>query len=238
MTAEISQDRKGAIVIGCEGYVGENLIRQLSAHRAYGTIYAVVMQNKKIELPKVKSFYSDIEHIRFEKFKANDLFICYDASFFNSGGKYSIPEKQYRFLPKMIKRAYESKIGQVMLLSNKRTSSDALMPVNRTRGLIEEFVIQTGFWSTHVFKPSLLLGESLNQKWGQEWAEKIGDKINSVTGDWLKKNKPIEAEVVARAMIYAAQKLESGVHFYSSAWLQDYADGKMENRDIRKEDPK
>lgn len=234
MTAEISQDRKGAIVVGCEGFVGENLLKQLSDHKAYGTIYAVVMLKKKVDLPKVKSFYSDIEHIDFSKFKANDLYICYDASFFNSGGKYSIPEKQYRYFPQMIRRAFEHKIGQVMLLSNRRTSSDALMPVNRTRGLIEEFVIKTGFWSTHVFKPSLLLGETFNQNWGREWAEKIGDKIDSVTGGWLKKNKPIEAEVVARAMIYAAQKLASGVHFYSSEWLQDFADDKLEKQDVRK----
>lgn len=233
MTAEIYIDQKSAIVIGCEGYVGEYLLQLLSKHKAYSSVSAVVMQKKKIELPKVRTFYSTIEHVSFDKLKGNDLFICYDASFFNSGGKFSIPEKQYRFIPQMIKKASESNIGQVMLLSNKRTSSDALLHINRTRGLIEEFVIKTGFWSTHVFKPSLLLGETIDQKWGQGLADKIGNKIDSVTGGWLKKNKPIEAEIVAKAMIYAAQKLESGVHFYSSEWLQDFASGNLENLDVR-----
>ena len=206
----------------------------LSKHRAYKTIYAIVMLKNKVDLPKVKTFYANINQIEFDKIKANDLFICYDASFFNSGGKYAIPENQYRYIPKMIVRAHESKIGQVMLLSNKRTSSDALLHVSRTRGLIEEIVIKTGFCSTHVFKPSLLLGETINQKWGQSWADKIGDKIDSVTGGWLKKNKPIEAEVVARAMIFAAQKLESGVHFYSSEWLQDFASENLDKKDLKK----
>ncbi|MCB0689847.1 MAG: hypothetical protein KDC53_25075, partial [Saprospiraceae bacterium] len=204
MATEIYKDQKSAIVIGCEGFVGEHLLQQLSRHHAYKNVFAVVMDRKKIDLPKVRTFMSSIEHVRFEGIKANDLFICYDASFFNRGGKYAIPEKQYRFIPKMILRAHENKIGQVMLLSNKRTSSDALLHVNRTRGLIEEFVIKTGFWSTHIFKPSLLLGETINQKWGQDLAGKISDTIDSYTDNWLKKNKPIEAEVVAKAMIYAA----------------------------------
>ena len=209
MTAEIVKDQKAAIVIGCEGFVGEYLLKMLSKHSAYKTIYAIVMLKNKVDLPKVKTFYANINQIEFDKIKANDLFICYDASFFNSGGKYAIP-------------------------ANKRTSSDALLHVSRTRGLIEEIVIKTGFWSTHVFKPSLLLGETINQKWGQSWADKIGDKIDSVTGGWLKKNKPIEAEVVARAMIFAAQKLESGVHFYSSEWLQDFASENLDKKDLKK----
>jgi hypothetical protein len=234
MSPEIIKDHKAAVVVGCEGYVGENLLKLLSKHDAYQIIYAIVLKKNKVDLPKVKTFVSSIENIRFDKLNANDLFICYDASFFNSGGKYVIPENQYRFIPKMIFRAHQSKIGQVVLLSNKRTSSDAILYVNRSRGLIEELVIKMGFWSTHVFKPSLLLGESLNQKWGQGLADKIGNKIDSVTGGWLKKNKPIEAEVVARAMLAAAQKLESGVHFYSSEWLQDFANSDTEEKDLAK----
>ncbi|MBK8503964.1 MAG: hypothetical protein IPL46_18205 [Saprospiraceae bacterium] len=234
MSPEIVKDQKAAVVIGCEGYVGEHLLKLLSKHAAYRIIYAIVSTKNKIDLPKVKTFVSSIEYIRFEKLDANDLFICYDASFFNSGGKYVIPEDQYRFIPKMISRAYKSQIGQVMLLSNKRTSSDALLYVNRSRGLIEDLVVKMGFWSTHVFKPSLLIGESLNQRWGQGLADKIGNKIDSVTGGWLKKNKPIEAEIVAKAMLKAAQKLESGVHFYSSEWLQDFASSDAEGKDLVK----
>ena len=233
MSPEISKNNKGAVVVGCEGFVGENLLKLLSTHEAYRTIYAISLLKKKFDLPKVKSFISSIEDIRFDHFAANDLFICYDASFFNTGGKYSIPENQYRYIPKMILLAYKSQMGQVMLLSNKRTSSDALFHVNRTRGLIEEIVIKMGFWSTHVFKPSILIGETSQQKWGKGLADKIGNKIDDVTGGWLKKNKPIEAEVVARAMIAAAQRLESGVHFYSSEWLQDFAKA-TENTNLTK----
>lgn len=224
MSPEITKNNKAALVVGCEGFVGENLLRLLSKHDAYRTVFAIFLRkDQKVDLPKVRTFVSSIEGLRFDRLAANDLFICYDASFFNSGGKYVIPENQYRHIPKMIIKAYQNRVGQVMLLSSKRTSSDALFPVSRTRGLIEEMVVKTGFWSTHLFKPSILIGESTGQQWGKSLTDKIGGKIDEVTGGWLKKNKPIEAEVVARAMIAAAQRLESGVHFYSSEWLQDFA---------------
>jgi uncharacterized protein YbjT (DUF2867 family) len=116
----------------------------------------------------------------------------------------------------MILKAYRSGVGQVVLLSSKGTSSNALFHISRARGLIEEVVVSMGFWGTHVFKPSILLGESLGQTWGQGVADRIGSKVDQITGGWLKRNKPIEAEVVARAMLAVAQRLEGGTHIYSS----------------------
>ena len=123
----------------------------------------------------------------------------------------------------MIKRAADHKIGQVLLLSNRRADPEALRTINRVRGLIEYLVKKMPFWSTHIFRPSLLIGEDLNQEWGKELADKMGSKIDQYTGGWLRKNKPIESSIVARAMLEVAQKLDKGVHIYNSEWLQDYA---------------
>ena len=233
MKPEIIKDNKIAVVVGCEGFVGEHLLKLLNEHRSYDRIKAISFQKLKSELPKVDYFISSIPSIEFSQWEANDLFICYDASFFNAGGKYKIPESQYKHIPKMILKAYRSGMGQVILLSSKRTSSNALFHISRARGLIEEVVTSMGFWSTHVFRPSILLGESLNQKWGQGLADRIGGKVDQYTGGWLKKNKPIEAEIVAKAMLHVAQRLEGGNHIYSSAWLQDFA-GSPENKIINK----
>ncbi|NND35402.1 MAG: hypothetical protein HKN76_22635 [Saprospiraceae bacterium] len=223
MKPEIIKDDKTAVVVGCEGFVGEHLLALLNQHHSYINVKAISQKKIKMGLSKVDYYVASIPSIEFKQWKANDLFICYDASFFNSGGKYKIAESEYKYIPKMILKAFRSGMGQVILLSSKGTSSDALFHISRARGLIEEVVINMGFWSTHVFKPSILLGESINQKWGQGIADRIGGKIDQYTGGWLKKNKPIEAEVVAKAMLHVAQRLVAGNHTYSSEWLQDFA---------------
>jgi len=233
MRPEILKDHKVAIVIGCEGFVGGYVLKLLSKHSAYKSIKAIALSPLKVKLPKVVLNVSSIQEIEFGQGESKDLFICYDSTFFNSGGKYKIPGDQYKHIPRMILKAYKSQIGQVVLLSSKNTSSDALFHVSRSRGLIEDIVVKMGFWSTHIFKPSILVGETTGSTWGKGIANMIGNKVDNVTGGWLKENKPIEAEVVARAMVEQAQKLEKGVHYYSSAWLQDYA-VTAQNKDVRK----
>ena len=79
------------------------------------------------------------------------------------------------------------------------------------------------FWAIHIFQPSVLLGERNENRWGEEIAGKLGKVIDGLTGGLLKKYRPIEADVVAKAMVSAAQKLEPGLHVYPSHWLQDLA---------------
>ncbi len=223
MKPEIVKDDKVAALIGYQGFVGQHLFTLLSVHGAYKKILLLVDQQVKVDNPKTEVIVSSIEDIMFNRWKIDDLFICYDASFFNSGGKYTIPKSSYRHFPQMIQRAANSQVGQVLLLSNRRADPDALRTINRVRGLIEYLVRKMPFWSTHIFRPSLLIGEDLNQEWGKEVADKMGAKIDQYTGGWLRKNKPIEASLVARAMLEVAQKLHKGVHVYNSEWLQDYA---------------
>ena len=233
MKAEIARDDKVAIVVGAEGFVGEHVLRFLAAHEAYAQVRVICQANPPVQHKKLEVLLQPIEQVNLRQWKADDLFICYDASFFNTGGKYAIPSSSYRYIPRMVLQAHDQKVGQVMLLSSMRADKDAILSTHRIRALIEETVVSMGFWSTHIFRPSILLGESLPQSWGQGIADQIGDRVNNLTGGWLKKNKPIEAEVVARAMLEVAQKLKSGLHYYSSSWLQDYAIVN-ENRDLSK----
>jgi hypothetical protein len=163
-----------------------------------------------------------------------DLFICYDASFFNTGGKYAIPKSSYKYIPKIALRAQQCGMDQLMLLSSKRANKNGLLFTQRIRGLIEESVQNIRFWSIHIFRPSLIIGESSDMQWGKDMADQIGRKVNKYTDGWLKKNQPIEAEQIAYAMSEVAQHLHKGIHFYASDWLQDFATVKEKEKYLKK----
>ncbi len=219
----ITKDNKTAILVGYEGFVGTNVLDLLVKTETYEKIVVLLQKPAKLDHPKIEWNIAPMSKMNMKQWEADDFFLCYDASFFNAGGKYAIPKENYKYIPKMVLHAYQNGVSQLILLSSKNADPDGLLFTHRIRGLIELSVRRMGYWGTHIFKPSLLIGESAGPQWGQKLADQVGNKIDGFTGGWLRKNKPIEASVVARAMIEAAQKLEKGTYTYSSAWLQDYA---------------
>ena len=229
----IVKDDKSALVVGCEGFVGEHLVKILCAHKAYKKIY-LVSQRKPSKIDDDRIWINEsIDRLSFDGKQIDDLFICYDASFFNAGGKYSIDKKNYKYFPRIVISAYRSGVSQVLLLSSSTANPDGILFNYRIRGLIEQSVRKMGFWGSHIFRPSILIGETTGEQWGQKLADQIGNRFDRFTGGWLRKNKPIEAMVVARAMLEKAQTMEGGTFTYSPAWLQDYASS-IKKTDITK----
>jgi uncharacterized protein YbjT (DUF2867 family) len=87
------------------------------------------------------------------------------------------------------------------------------------KGEVEEAIISLHYQATHIFRPSLLLGERKEQRSGED-AAKVFYKIFG----WLipQKYKGIEAIKVAQAMLTEAKSEKQGLHVYESATLQKY----------------
>src|SRR5262249_43925084 len=83
----------------------------------------------------------------------------------------------------------------------------------KLKGEIEEAVKTVGLNSVHVMRPSMLLGDRKEFRFG----EKIGTPIIKALSFLVSsKYKPVEARDVARAMITAAKKNDEGffIHEY------------------------
>ncbi|MDH3648673.1 MAG: hypothetical protein OEQ53_03265 [Saprospiraceae bacterium] len=233
MKPVIKKDSKRALIIGVEGFVGQNLIENLSHHRRYESVRVFAQQKWNTAGDHIEVVEQTLDRIDKDLLEGDDLFCCFDASFFNAGGKYELDKKHYKFIPILSNAAHRNGVSQLVFLSTKAAHPDALLFSNRVRGIIEQSVRKIGFWSIHIFRPSLLIGESSEKTWGSKGAELIGGRIDNLTGGWLKRNRPIEASVVASAMLEAATRIEEGVHEYSSTWLQDYASARQ-TKDLTK----
>lgn len=222
---EITKNNKTAILFGASGLVGSNVLEFTLLHGAYRRVLTFGRRPIDVTHPKLTHNVVDFENPSYFQslVKGDDLFLCLGTTRAKAGSKEAFYKVDYTFNYQAAKAAVQNGVNQLLLVSSVGADSESLFYYSQVKGELEKAVKELPFWATHIFQPSVLLGERNENRWGEEIAGKIGRLIDGVTGGLLKKYRPIEADVVAKAMVSSAQKLEPGVHIYPSHWLQDLA---------------
>lgn len=198
-------------------------------HPAYQKVVAFSRKPLKMQHPKLVQHLIDFDRPEDYRHlvKGDDLFLCLGTTMAKAGSKEAFYKVDFTYAEQAAKMAADNGVHQLLLVSSVGASSESLFFYSKVKGQLEEAVQQLKFWGIHIFRPSVLLGERNENRFGEEIAGKIAKVIDRLTGGLLTKYRPIEADVVAKAMVGAAQGLTPGVQFYPSHWLQALAQ-KME----------
>lgn len=218
---EITRDDKTALLFGATGLVGGHLLEMLLMHPAYAHVIAFSRREIEIEHEKLTSHiidFSEIETFR-DLIKGDDLFCALGTTIQKAGSKDNFFKVDFVYSINIAKAAIRNNVNQFLLVSAVGANSDSIFFYNRVKGQLEKAIAREEFWAFHVFRPSVLLGERNDNRWGENLAKSIGSGLNKLTGGLLNKYAPIDAATVAKAMINAAQQLKKGKHIYSSEEL-------------------
>lgn len=222
---EITQDNKVALLFGEASLVGQACLELLLEHSVYEKVKVWTTRKLKIVHPKLEvcSIDPDRMHLIYEDLKGDDLFCCYQVS---SVKTIHNREPDRIYFPKIYQiaaKAAENRVNQLFLLSSVNAHPKAMLPVDRIKGVLEREISALSFWSVHIFRPSLLMKNDVVLPWGESVANELEKGLNFVTGGLVRKYKPIEPEVIAKAMLSAGQRLKEGRFIYESDELQDWA---------------
>ncbi len=225
MPLEISKDKKTAILLGASGLVGSHCLDLLLASPIYDRVLSIGRRELEISNEKLVQHVIDFDKVDQYAglFRGDDLFCCLGTTMRKAGSKEAFQKVDYHYIYDTARQAAKTGVNQFLLVSSVGASADSLFFYSRVKGKTEQAIRELPFWAVHIFRPSLLLGERNENRWGEEIAEKIGKGLDLITGGLLTKYKPVEAEVVAKAMVQAAQGLQQGIHFYPSHLLQQLA---------------
>ncbi len=220
---KISKDKKTALVFGATGLIGGYLVKFLLVNDAYEKVITFGRRAIDIEHPKLEHHLVDFDDPTSfrELISGDDLFCCLGTTMKQAGSKEAFFKVDFIYAYEISKIAKQNGVNQFLLVSSVGADSNSLFFYSKVKGQLEEAIQKIDFWGLHIFRPSVLLGERPENRWGEEIAGKIGKFIDSFTGGLLTRYRPIEADVVAKAMINAAQGLKGGIHFYASEFLQE-----------------
>ena len=194
---------KTALVFGASGLIGSQLVNLLIQSSDFNKIKLFVRSSIKFESSKVEVIQTDFYNLsNYSKdIKGDDCFYCIGTTKKNSPDKNEYKRVELE-IPKEISRI--AKLNLVKTFSfvssgyaNPKHSGDYL----RYKGLVEEYLKSLNFNKLVILRPSFLIGDRVDNRIGEKIGIIIFKILSPIFIGPLKKMKPIQALLVAKAMM-------------------------------------
>ena len=206
-----------AVVAGATGLVGRALVRQLATDPEWREVRALVRRGPEpgLESPRVSAL--QVDYTRLEPppvwAAADQVFCALGTTMRQAGSKAAFRQVDFDYPLALARAALARGTRHFLLVSAVGAAPTSRVFYNRVKGEVETAISALGFRSVTIARPSLLLGPRQELR----PAEQLGKLLGIFAPPrW----KPIEGELVARALVAAAKRDLPGVRI-------------LENRDMR-----
>jgi len=207
---------KKAILFGASGFVGGYLLRDLLQSDNYEEVIVVVRKPLQILHPKLKTIIADYETLpqHQNELTADDVFIALGTTKKKTPDEkiYYQIDHDYPVLAAQLTKAKGAK--SVFLVSAVGANINSSIFYVRTKGEAERDIISVDFEHTHIFRPSMIMGNRAESRPLEKVFIGIFGVFNLLLIGKLNKYKGITAENIAKAMFTAAQKTSEKIKIY------------------------
>ncbi|RPE12369.1 NAD-dependent epimerase/dehydratase family protein [Chitinophaga lutea] len=204
---------KTAIVTGATGLIGNLLVQALLNDGSYERVRAIVRKPLPIQHPRLENVVVSFDDDRAlaEALRGDVLFCCIGTTIKKAGSQAAFTAVDYGIPVKTAGIAIRNGVTQYHLVSAVGANARSANFYLRTKGQTEEALIQMGFPSLFIYRPSLLMGERKEVRFG----EQVGQLFMPVfkflmVGGW-RKYRPVKAATVAATMLANAKSGAVGI---------------------------
>ena len=199
---------KKAILFGASGFVGSYLLEELLNDSDYELVTIMVRKSLNIQHPKLKMLigdYINLPELK-ESIVADDVFIALGTTKKNTPdqSKYYQVDHDYPVLAAKIAKQNGAK--SVFLVTAVGANINSSVFYIRTKGEVERDIIALDFEHSHIFRPSMILGNRKEKRILEKVFLKIWAVVEPVfIGIQLSKYRGIDAKDIAKAMLNSAK---------------------------------
>lgn len=207
---------KKAILFGASGFIGSHLLQELLSNDDYEHITIVVRKDQNISHPKLQTLIGDFHSLPklIENIPVDEVFITLGTT-----KKHTPDQKEYYQIDHdypvlAAKIAKENGAKSVFIVTAIGANSNSKIFYSRTKGDAERDIIALDFEHTHIFEPSMILGNRKEYRASEKALIKVFRFINPIFVGKARKYKGIEGKNIAIAMNNAAKNQTEKVKIY------------------------
>ncbi|WP_059173725.1 NAD-dependent epimerase/dehydratase family protein [Bacillus sp. FJAT-27445] len=210
-----------ALVLGATGLVGGYLVRKLIARDEFSEIKILSRRKTGINHPKVRELIVPLEELsRFSnEFNVDDIFCCLGTTMKKAGSKDAFEFVDLSLPFQAAQLGISEGAKRYLAISSMGANKGSAFFYSRVKGEMEEKLSTYPFQAIHLFRPSLLIGDRKEFRFGEKLAEWLSKPLTKIMPVRLKKFSPIHAEIVASAMVAAALGELTGINVHESDQL-------------------
>jgi len=205
---------KTALLFGSSGLIGGHLLNQLIKNDYYDKIKIFVRSVPEINDPKVeiiKTDFNNLENHR-EDIKGDDCFFCIGTTRQNSPDKNDYRRVELDIPKEIAQIAKSNSINSFVFVSSGYADPKSSGDYLKFKGQVEEELKRLNFTKLGIMRPSFLMGNRKEKRIGEKIGILVFKLLSPLLLGPLKKMKPINSEIVAKAMIRAAnENLEKNI---------------------------
>jgi len=195
---------KTALVFGSTGLIGGHLTKLLLENSNYEKVKLFVRSNINLQHPKLQIIKIDFKNLskHTQDIKGDDCFFCIGTTRKNSPNKQDYQRIELD-IPKQISSiAKSNSVNSFSFISSGMANSKHSGDYLRFKGLVEEELQKLNFNHLSILRPSFLLGKRKENRIGERLGIFVFKLLSPFFIGSLKRMKPIDSEIVARAMIH------------------------------------
>jgi len=216
-------ETRTAALLGATGLVGSCCLQHLLQDSSYNEVRVLVRRPLSLRHPKLRIIEVDYEQpfSQAAALGADDVFCCLGTTIKKAGTREAFRKVDFDFPVNAAAIAAEQGAKQFLLITALGANPESRVFYNRVKGDAEQAVRRLPFAAVHIFRPSMLLGDRKEFRPAEKAGAAFMTSLSFLfVGKW-RKYRAIEADVVARAMVYAAGQRRSGLQVYESDAIQE-----------------
>lgn len=210
------KEKQIVLLAGATGLVGGEVLRLLSNDDGISEVRALVRRPLPAHHkgPRVRELPADFEHLRDHPdwFKADLVISVLGTTIARARSQAAFRRVDFDYPLAIAKAARAQGARHFLFVSALGANARSLFFYNRVKGELEDAILALGYPSVTIARPSLLLGERLERRFGEELAKRFA---------WLYPSfwAPVRASQVASALLRSAHEDRPGVHILDNKQL-------------------
>ncbi len=213
---------RNALLVGATGLIGNELPHMLLEDTFYHKVVVFTRRSLEIDNERLLEKIIDFDKIKSVKLDipVHDVYCCLGTTMKKAGSKEAFKKVDFEYPLETAKWARQHGAEQYLLVTALGANNRSVFFYNRVKGEVEEAITRLEYPTFLIFRPSLLLGNRQETRFG----EKVGETTMKIVGPLLqgklKKYQAIEGKMVAAGMYRAAQKMLHGKYIFESSKIK------------------